>query len=927
MTFPSALTSSQLATLESSTYWASTRALVTPHRVVLRAVVQTTPTGVSYAAIGYHNVTIGSAAAVRVGMTVYVGNGTEIADAVFVGRVRKAPTSGQLFINETSAALTAGMTITVLDEYRVWERLQRVDRLTNARFKDFDVTFQQLSPTISGLQSAYWAPAGQPIAFSPQARAHVPSATIASWSWEIADGTFVVGSPSSQTVEVSFPAGHRWVRLTVTDSGGRSAFIAVEVFSGDVDSQPWSLAARSVNVACDLDSGWRADLEVLTDAELWHGQRVTLLTFEPHAPIVSRVSFVGTIAEFSQRGEADPRAVARRWVTLQLEGFASQVARILQPGLTSVDRASPGQWGEIAQLDIVRALVYAIQWHTTLQNVCAIEFAPTLEGYRYSDLSYEAETALEGWRTCAAQANGALTWAATGVWLFERDAAYLPASARNALPTIATLNERHLLSVTVNETPQPRAGQLVAGFGGYNTSDQTVRVIQAKAPAEAALQGGESETLNSQILLADQTIAQWRDEAAQRVGDALAALNQRFEAEIELVDSWWWLVPRLGAWVGLTLTDRSALLGWRAQRWQLVSIQWADDAEARRRAVQATLRAETVGGSSMTVTAVIPQTGELENPVLPSMPDYPFTPPDPNLNYSAPPSRRSRQAIVPADISYVQPIPPQAADEPRRIGCRNITLLATSVVSSGFVLQNAQPYEITVRGNGLVQGARGPRWVTDWDFTQAPHGQTPSLFTPMTWVAGEGWRVNASGGMILLTPTTTTPVQVSFFEYTFSAPVGDGIVEFLLNPPVVSATENFVAGQQRWARDVSHGIRRMVLRVNSISSSVYLRRLRIFSDVEPTWGATFEPAGGAIDADAFYRDLDTPSPVAWAGLGGLYINSAPALTAPPQPLNPNHEYTFQYTGIGMPLTFTYAMPAPARARAVPFFITICGPGA
>ena len=927
MTFPTSLTTAQLNSLESPAYWAAARALVTPQRVVLRAQVQTAPTSVSYAALAYHNVTIGSAAAVRVGMTVYVGNGTEIADAVFVGRVRKSPTSSQLFVNETSAALSAGMTITVLDEYRLWERLQRIDRLTQQRFKDWDVPFQQLQPTIYGLQSAYWVPAGQPLALAPRARAHVPSATISSWSWEAADGTFVAGSPSSQNVQLSFPTGHRWLRLTVTDSGGRSAFIAVEVFAGDVDTQPWSLAARNVDVSCDLDGGWRAELEVLTDAELWHGQRVTLITFEPHDPIVSRVAMVGNVAEIAQRAEADTRAGTRRWVGLRVEGFAAQVGRILQPGLTSVDSNSPAQWGEIAQLDVVRALVYALQWHTTLQNVCAVEFASTLDGYRYPDLGYEAETALEAWRACVAQVNGSIAWSAAGAWLFERDAAYLPASDRNAAPTIATLTERHLLNVNVVETPQPSVGQLIAGFGGYDTSSGNVRVIQAKAPAEAALQGGEFETLNSQILLANQPVAQSRAEAAQRTSDALAAMNQRLEVEAELVDSWWWLVPRLGAWMGLTLTTRSALLGWQTRRWQLTSVSWNEDAEARRRNVRVTLRAETVGGASMAVTALIPQIAQLENPVLPPMPDYPFTPPNPQINYDALPSARSRQAIAPPDIGFVQPIAPQAVVEANEPSCRTIVILANDKVqrSSGFVLQNAKQYQITVRGAGLVQGPAPARWVTDWDFTQSAHSQTPSVFTPATWVAGEGWRADAND-LFLLTPSSTNQFTMSFFEYTFSAPVGSGQVDVLANPPVVSAVENFVSGLTRWARDVNHTTRRLRLSATGMQG-LFVRRLRIFSDVQPSWGAVFEPAGGEIEADAFYRDIDSSAIAAWGGAGGLFINGSPALSAPPEPFNPNSEYTFTITGTGTAANFFYQMPARQRARAIPFFIKICGPGA
>lgn len=919
--FPAALTTSQLSALRSNSYVGRVRVLASPRVVVFQAQVQVTPAGVSYAALQYHNVTVGSASAVLENMTVLVGS---LIDApVFIGRVRKPPTAAVLFVNETSAAVVAGMTIWVVSERRLWPRLQRVERSTLQRFKDFDVPFRQLAPTISGLQSVYVVPANTGIAFAPTARAHVPAATISSWQWQIGDGTFVVGSATSQNVTLSFPAGHRWIRLRVTDSGGRSEFIDVEVYAGDLS--PYTIPARSVQVSCDGETGWRATVEAIgTTVE--EGRRVCVVVDSP-TTITSNVALVGQVARVERTAEAQQGA--RFSERVEVSGFPALLATMAQPGISAIDTATPIQWGEIAQLDIVRALVYALQWHTNLQQLCSIEFSPLLDGYRYLDYSMEAEATLDAWRACLAQVKGAFAWAGAGGWRFTRDANHLSAADRAALVTVCQLTESDALAVDATETPQRQAAQVLAGFGAYTSSTQAVRVYQAKAPTEAVLPSGELETLNSQLLLADQTDAQSRAEASQRVADALAAMNEQRAWTLTLGDPWWFLSPQPDRWVELALTDRARPTALQV-RGVIDELSWQADGETSRISVQALLRGETVGGSSMTVVALTPSIAELENPVLPSIPDYPFDAPSANLNYAAPPTRRSRQAIGAPDVGFIQPIEPQAAPRPRRLGCRTITLLPTDAVQkkSGFTLVNGERYTITVSGNGLVQAAAPARWVTDWDYTVSPHGAASSIFTPSTWVLGEGWWPNtADGAMWLLTPTTTTPVNMTYFEYTFSAPVSDGRVDVLETPPVISSIYKFTSGLSIWAQNTSEPMRRLRVRVNSVPGGVFLRRLRIFTDAEPTWGATFVPAGGEIEADAFYRDIDSPSVVAWAGTGGLFINSAPALPAPPQPLNPTHEYTFTRIGAGAQLDLAYVVPNRSLARAVPFFVQICGLGA
>jgi len=970
MSFLNALTNAQRATLREP-YSSKVYLALCPCQVVFRAQVNQTTFGKSFASVNYHNVTLGSASAVRVGQTVYIGVGTEIEDAVFVGRVRKAPTSTTLFINETSAALANAMTITVIDEYRVWERLQRATS-ANARFKDWDQPFQQIAPTIRGLQSSYvlaTTSSSAQLALSPQADTHVPNATIASWQWEVADGSFIVGNASSQNVTVSFPQGHRWVRLTVTDSGGRSTFFAFEVYVGDPDTASWcERGVRGVSVSADLDEGYRASIELVREREIIKGQRATLFTVERRGSATSalytNINIVGYLRDERQSASPDATHSVMRSASFALEGFGAVLGRLTLPGLSILDTQTPTQWGEVKLPTPKRAVAYALLYHTTLANLASIEFGANDDDYILPDLSIEAEAALDALKGIYAQIQGGLSWASWGAIRFSRHAATRTTSERSALVTVATLQSEDVLDAQIERALEARVGQMLAGFGVYDTSQGVVRVITGKAPAEASLTGYEAQTLNAQILRANQSIANARAEAGRRVADALALANLDTRAILTLRDGWWWATPQLDAWWKLDIGDRASLVfallpSWR---WLLESVEYAINNETGRREVRVGLARETQGGSSQSVTALVPQVGELVNPALPSAPDYLFIPPNPLINYPTnAPTKRSRQAILPSDIGLTLPIDPNAYERLRDPGCRSYTILAnnTASVSSGFVLQSGEVYTIVVRGRGVVGEVSGT-WEQEFDFTTSQHGWivVTSVCGPGQeqgeWVAGGGWKARTykrpnlcvfdrtSLGITRLTTTTSTITRVEI-DYQSAVNVSDQFLRLYATtsttgddePNIVPPSTVFSeynppsnSGTYIWEGSKAMTVPGLRLRWTTRSfgagGGVTISRIKF----EGTGVNPFTGAGKPFHADAFYYNIDTDPATPWANAGGFYINSTPALPTPPEPYNENGEYVFTRLGAGAIVTFKYNLPSFVfNRKPVPFFITVCGPGA
>src|SRR5690606_6237096 len=118
-------------------------------------------------------------------------------------------------------------------------------------------------PVIYGLRSAYanWVDDDEvySIDLAPLALAATSGASISAWSWDIGDGTITDGADDGQDITVEFPAGFRWIHLTVTDDGGRSQTMHIPVWAHHpVDYPPQFLAADQLRVAATVEGGYDA---------------------------------------------------------------------------------------------------------------------------------------------------------------------------------------------------------------------------------------------------------------------------------------------------------------------------------------------------------------------------------------------------------------------------------------------------------------------------------------------------------------------------------------------------------------------------------------------------------------------------------------------------------------------------------------------
>jgi hypothetical protein len=271
MPFPSALSAGQITQIRQTTHTSTQYLLRCPNNIIWQTQPNENISDTVYAEFDWTGTLQGDSTDVREGMTVLITtDDSDLSTVVYRGRVRKAPSASVFFINETSATLSTDYYVTVLDDYDIFEKLER-RIVTGTAYKDWDLAFSRLPPLITGLQSVYADTSGAAtVTFTFTATAAITSdgATISTYTWYEADGTINSGQGTA-TLNVTFPGAatneQRWVRLEVEDSNGTIGHFNFEVYTVNLaDTTPTTIALDndSVSIAGSLDEGFNLNVRV-----------------------------------------------------------------------------------------------------------------------------------------------------------------------------------------------------------------------------------------------------------------------------------------------------------------------------------------------------------------------------------------------------------------------------------------------------------------------------------------------------------------------------------------------------------------------------------------------------------------------------------------------------------------------------------------
>lgn len=572
--------------------------------------------------IPFDGVTTGAYTSVLPGMTVLLGGAAGLDD-YGRQRVRKAATSDTIYVGRSSQGTRDGELhgadnayITVLNDYRVWAKIARIDvdgstdPPTVTTFKDADIevddnTIEPPPVANCGPGTAGTINSGTSlltVAFDGTASFAVAyGASISTYLWNVGDGTITVGSAASSAITATFPAGFRWVSLTVTDSNGKTHTARCPVYArnpaADTTVPDWQMANHRIT-----QSGQQVSVKVLSAIPVATYPDNTLAMIfdgEPASPSDrSHMTFIGW-------HHTDPATIGARRTgtlkdtTLELLDVAGKLDTL--PGFpqTLEQNDAPSKWTEATHLTMDRYTAYLLHWHSTALELADWTGTGTGELYEFVVFTSDGESLWQQveQRAKALVPNFVLTSNTLGQLRTLPDPMLQEAVNRTATVQAAlTAADWSALRFTHN---RPARAHWLRGSALLTSSTEIVPVF-CIAPGNAPAQGEASQEQGNQLAVSQEALNYQEGQRYARLNAPESLFNitltQSDDLDIE---------PANMTWVTLTLPAAQAAqrgLNFTAARGLVheVSIRYEQGRTGLVRSVELSWERETVGISAVT---------------------------------------------------------------------------------------------------------------------------------------------------------------------------------------------------------------------------------------------------------------------------------------------------------------------------------------
>lgn len=651
MPFYSPLTSDQLEALRgeditgSPRFYASMYVSLSTNLTVFSARVNQSAFTGSFADVTYDTVTVGAYTDIEIGMTVYLSHSNDKRSAYFIGRVRKAPTSTILYINETSVDISDNDYIFVCNDHRVWDKLER--DVAGVHYKDYDETYHPPLPVIYGLQSAYagfvsGSPEGLTIAFSASAYAVDSGASISSWLYTLPSGTTVTaGSASTANVTVRFDEAEDeyWIKVEATDSNANVGVFWFPVWAHG-ETYPPATGFESIDITKDLDTGVNASIGGFDGIDtILDGTIVCLWSIDVYNDVANTMNTnIHMCGQFMRdTGNAtgdDTFAVLIGTTEFEIEGAGGILSRITSPLLRIVNVTSATVWDEIETLTFWRGIIHLLQTHSTFLERYPLQIFNPSDDYRLKAIGTQNNSLLATINDLADDINGRVEFAPDGACRIVRDARYLSDVARASLNTMANLDSRDALSWDIDYDQQDSVGRVESDGGTFNPASDIVTPLLSLAPGYAQGIGAGVSQLTQQVLLSGATVATAQSELNERTGHHFAYLNTRFRLSVTFPDGYYFLIPSVQdyiTWLISTVLNNRGFSFDSNTNWLLISLSYSFDNEIGAFDVSGEFEIETSGQSGDTIEYPPQNETPLAIPPLPVFDIYPTFPPLPDL--------------------------------------------------------------------------------------------------------------------------------------------------------------------------------------------------------------------------------------------------------------------------------------------------------
>lgn len=605
--------------------------------------------------ITYDNVTTGAYTDLGADMLITLGSAAGLDD-YGRGRLRQAPTATTLKVGRSSQGTEDGQLevvdnayISVYEDYRVWSKIPVIGPAPNyVEYKDTDIPVSDRTeepPPIANLGSDFAGsvdPSTDTLTVffaGSNSMAVADGATIASYAWEAPGGTFVNGTDATDAdVYIEFEAGAHWVRLTVTDSNGKTNTGHRFVLADDPDDS-LCVSGMQVQTITRTQQGSTARLRVLEDlprADYPDGAKVIIWEDRPSLDGVSRdhMLFVG----WHQTDQASSLALEthlRRETQLTCVDVAGRMDSL--PGfaqrLEVPDEEEGLTWGEMPAANMDKFLHYLIQWHSTAAQVADFYPSGTWDEYPFVLFDSAGATLYEQLQR---QANRIVPDHNFTCDRFGNLRVVVDPMLQNTDDRTATiqnsLTESAWSEIDFGYQRPPRVhtlrGSALLTQEEWEIDDddekQLLTPVFAIAPGTAPGQGGREQTLGERL-------AQSQEDLNDCVGHHYARLNARYSpinVTLNLNADPWDFDPAAHTWVQLLTSAATAPqrgLDFETIRClcKEVAVDFSYSAEAVTWRGRVVLELETVG---------LPALTEEQEEALPvgeePVPPAPWTPPD-----------------------------------------------------------------------------------------------------------------------------------------------------------------------------------------------------------------------------------------------------------------------------------------------------------
>jgi hypothetical protein len=629
--------------------------------------------------IAYDTVTTGAYTAIKPGMTLLLGS-TPLGDqygrqrvrgpetpattiSIYVGRSSRGNLDGELTLVDNAY-------ITVWDDRRVWAKIPFIDS-AGGIFKDSDLevsdrTSEPPPVAIMGEGDARTVATGtlvSTVSFNGQpSYATAAGATITDYLWDIADGTLTFGTLADDFITATFPAGFRYVSLTVTDSNGKSATTERPVFADDLD-HTLSFDGFAIDSHRISDAGQQVTIRALEDmprATYPDGTLAMLWSREPTATADRDHMLIIGWLDTEEANHNAGRTGLLRDTTLTivdvagrldtLPGFAQSVADdTTRTGSPAVLAKIPNiTWNYMVDPTMDLYMHYLLAWHSTALEVTDFYWSGTGTDYQIAIKNSDGESLWQQvWRIAQAMCPGyVLTCQAAGRLRVVPDPMLQESADRTAVVQQAlTEDDFSDLRLTYQRAPRThwlKTGALVVQSSitfnaAVGDAPPTVYLptVFSWAPGLTPGQGLGQVDNNEQLAASQSVLNQATGHRYARLNAATGLLTLTLIQDDAAGSAvpWSAIEPALKEWVTLTLgADYAAQRGLTFATARCLpkelNIRYNTSKTGTTRTVELTLEPETSGQAAATYTppSSIPKVGDQPAVIPPTIP-----PPDMGL--------------------------------------------------------------------------------------------------------------------------------------------------------------------------------------------------------------------------------------------------------------------------------------------------------